>query len=1281
MKSNSKLNYICLFNLHINEKNKHLHSYINFNKVTFKPLGAMFNFATAIWIDSNGTTTSSYNNFYGCRIGANWGITNKNYSCAYINGNQTFTTFVRDTFYNASCAIYVDGNRNGGNYTEGLVIDSNYFFPSGNDVFEPFYIRYVKDVKITHNQILKNGCCADRMGEFYGVRIPFEMSYNKFYYQTGSSSGNGFSFDSLNLYNDGGVAKIYNNFFSSNHIYAGTMLKLSRAADVSVVHNNFYHTASNSSFSIFETYATDSTHHNNIEILNNSIITNGAVVLNVTGSNLAIAKKAISNINFNNIHRPFSNFQVIYNVYGNKINNSGNLADAIYTGSDASTGFFASKYVNSNNLHLSNTNCMNGTAISYITDDIDGETRNTPPTIGADEVSNGTMQNDIGIVGVIQPSSSSYSAGSQDIIVLVKNYGSNTVTSFNTKYSINGSAPVSVSYSGSLGTCDTVSIVFTGANQYNFSSGSYYMTVYTDSVNNGVDSNAVNDTIVKTYCVPLSGNYTVDGSSALSSSNFQNFTQLANTLNNCGISGPVNVSVAAGTYSEHIVLGAINGNDTNNTITIDGGVNGASTRIIKAKAYNSAVNYLVRLDGVNAIQFRNITFSSDSGTTGILLHSTSGTKLQVKHCVFDYNGTAATSTNNNLQAIMISSGYSTQLSASNLLITEIDSNTFKNGYYGVVANYNNYLNTIYIRNNTFTGTLNSCIYIFTGTVKILDNKLEQRNGFGGNGAIYLYNLNPYNANYFNQINNNNISKVSNYGINVYFCTGGYNSLKGEIYNNMIGGTFSNTGQIAGLYIYYSNQWKIYNNSISIASTNASANRGVYVSGSGSYKTQFKNNSIAINTSTANNAICMMFTDTSFADTNGVNYNNYYNASSSDIINIKNTTYDNTNYNSAFPYGGGAQSFEGDPMYNSAVDLHVSGLQLSDRGAALGVPDDYDHQTRSATMPDIGADEFYATTYRDFSMYALLSPVSNGGCMGGYNQTITATLANIGVDTIDLTTDTAWVSAKVTGPTGNITTYGPIAVTGKTFYPKDTMNIDITYTFDMSDEGTYNIAPFVAFANDTNPMNDTLMNQYLDANNPVAVLSSLPKTSICNGDSVKLSAANSKNVTDFIWFQDGNPLYASTDSVYYATAVGEYFCMITNNSGCIATTDTIKITAGTNPTAAFTANRTSFCNGDSAHLSAVVNANYNYQWLYNNNVIVGATDTFYEARNAGTYTLKAIDKNSSCFDIASAINISINASPTATISYIGSNIKCAGDSLKLSSNPASGLTYEWIYNNT
>ncbi|MGB0851439.1 MAG: hypothetical protein ACPGTP_09330, partial [Bacteroidia bacterium] len=91
----------------------------------------------------------------------------------------------------------------------------------------------------------------------------------------------------------------------------------------------------------------------------------------------------------------------------------------------------------------------------------------------------------------------------------------------------------------------------------------------------------------------LNGTYTIDSSKVREGTNFQSFTEFADTLNTAGVSGPVTANVVAHTspYRESIVFNDIVGASPTSAVTING--NGV-------KIYSDSLAP-IRLDGTDHI--------------------------------------------------------------------------------------------------------------------------------------------------------------------------------------------------------------------------------------------------------------------------------------------------------------------------------------------------------------------------------------------------------------------------------------------------------------------------------------------------------------------------------------------------------------------------------------------------------------------------------------------------------------------------------------------------------
>src|ERR1043166_5545851 len=92
----------------------------------------------------------------------------------------------------------------------------------------------------------------------------------------------------------------------------------------------------------------------------------------------------------------------------------------------------------------------------------------------------------------------------------------------------------------------------------------------------------------------LSGSYTIDSAGTASATVFKNFSSAVAYMNGgtrtdggpansspFGVSGPVVFSVMQGTYTEQVDITAVSGASATNTITFDGGLGLASSRILQ----------------------------------------------------------------------------------------------------------------------------------------------------------------------------------------------------------------------------------------------------------------------------------------------------------------------------------------------------------------------------------------------------------------------------------------------------------------------------------------------------------------------------------------------------------------------------------------------------------------------------------------------------------------------------------------------------------------------------
>ena len=171
----------------------------------------------------------------------------------------------------------------------------------------------------------------------------------------------------------------------------------------------------------------------------------------------------------------------------------------------------------------------------------------------------------------------------------------------------------------------------------------------------------------------------------------------------------------------------------------------------------------------------------------------------------------------------------------------------------------------------------------------------------------------------------------------------------------------------------------------------------------------------------------------------------------------------TNDNASF-----AQS--GAPPFVSNTDLHVpngTATRLESGGAAVGVTTDIDIETRNATTPDIGADEFagIGAPANDIGAVAFVNPV-NGSTIPTGGLTPQARFTNAGTATqTNVTVRFRIIDSSMTtiyNQTATIATINPL------------QNVVVSFpATTVSNPGTYTMIASAELAGDTNPSNDSI----------------------------------------------------------------------------------------------------------------------------------------------------------------------------------------------------------------
>jgi hypothetical protein len=704
----------------------------------------------------------------------------------------------------------------------------------------------------------------------------------------------------------------------------------------------------------------------NCDIRNNNLA--------VTGSTNGLALPFIATnctfiaLDYNNYYR-FNNANQLININGALYSQTNMTGAGGYNLNSSATD---PEFTGPKDLHIS-LKCLTGTGIAGYNTDIDGNSRNNPPFIGADENTNAGVSNDLSVQTITAPMIP-LATGSQDITALIRNNGTNTITSATIYYRVNGGTPVSQAWSGSLAPCDAVSFTFTS--QYNFTSGSGYTVEVYSALPNGVADNRTGNDTAKfaVSAVGMSGNYTINPSGS-GSTNYTSFLAATVALNTNGVSGPVVFTVSPATYNAQVSISGIPGASATNTITFDGGAGNASSVILTYNSTSSSSRHTLRIDNAQWIRIRNMSIIA-SGTQAWPVHIyNNASNLQISNCIISCTQTLTSQTSTSYAGIVFSNSTSTPSSNVTSYNVDIDSNTITNGWYGIYAYGNTTAGScpnINIRNNKIDSSGLYGVYMYYITAcKVTDNRISMRmsNGASTTSNAILLQTCLSTASDNLQVNRNKITGATQYGIYLSSSGAAISTMRAQMINNSIGGGFTNSAS-SGIYLTSSLYWDIYFNSVNIDHAATGTTQAIYLaSGSATY-CDIRNNNLAVTNTGASGAVA--FRSVSGATVNTLNYNNYYKAGATagtTIISVTGANYNPANFNTAT--AGGTNSINQNPSFTSSVNL-LPTVNTNKGQVLASVPTDINGSYRNIP-PDLGAYELPSSSTNDLAIVSLNSP--------------------------------------------------------------------------------------------------------------------------------------------------------------------------------------------------------------------------------------------------------------------------------------------------------------------
>jgi hypothetical protein len=556
-----------------------------------------------------------------------------------------------------------------------------------------------------------------------------------------------------------------------------------------------------------------------------------------------------------------------------------------------------------------------------------------------------TFANDAGIFAITAPNSP-FSPGSSNVKVSLKNFGTQNLTSANIKCAVNGVIKSSVyNWSGNLASraMDVDIPICT----HNFSLGVNRIVVWTENPNGVADSNSVNDSaeILVNCCQTSSGTYSIDLNGG---GDFTSINQAVNSLNSCGVSGPVVFEIYPGVYNERVVIPEIIGASAVNTITFRAKVKDQ----VQIEFMGSMINdkSTIVLNGADYIRFEDINIVNTGTLSAIGVFLTDDANFnEIRNCKI----TVPVSSNTNFVGIQASGSENSPTTTGNSAnYTIIDSCVIEGGNYNVVfygTSTSSRCAGNKVTNCELTGGYNYGLYLYyQENLLIGNNSIHDMQNTSGNGyGIYCY----YNV---QNTYENNIIKPGRYGI--FLGRENYYDDTKHSYcqNNMIN-EFNHETMQTGIRTYYGYHVHVLHNTVwVVGETNSYGNTACYI-----YRDNYAEirNNIFISSGSS-------YVFTGYYPVSSVCDNNdyYYSGSDANYLYYPNTAHTSftsfkNNYNATYFGVHDQNSYDNiDPKFVSKTDLHLSQGNKGLVGENLNLGYDIDNNPRCLIQGFLGADE-------------------------------------------------------------------------------------------------------------------------------------------------------------------------------------------------------------------------------------------------------------------------------------------------------------------------------------
>ena len=785
---------------------------------------------------------------------------------------------------------------------------------------------------------------------------------------------------------------------------------------------------------------------------------NNNQVIHIKNNNIAAQNgKAIDwkiiNINSSNYNNIFSGDSAQFGVGSGTYYNSLNQWQSANPGLDNNSVSIDPAFMGKYSYRPLNSLLDNkGNVVAGYTVDIDSVTRHaSTPDIGCMEF--GPLTKDMQIVKLVSPLSY-FPEGSNPVKLLLRNNGSNTLTSAVIKWKMDGVLQPVINWTGSLAITNMDTVLL---GNYNFAiKTDNDIEAWIENPNGSADDFAGNDTIRKPLWCGLSRTYIYNQGAPQPGDDFNNMFDLTTQLYNGGVAAPAIIKIRSEQNLLPLYFAKTPGTSTVNTLTFEPLANALDSVRVRANSIQLSDNYAARFDNCQYLRFNKMKFENintiGNYTNNISFYANS------KNILFD--------------------------SCRFIAKVNVDENA-------ALASQCNLVQAL----TTDSLSFNNCLFTgggFAINTSGLDWFYGRQKGLSVLGSRFTNQLlgavNVIHTDSFNISKNNIINTIKYKNFKAIYLEGANDA--GIIKNNII----NVPGDGFGLYVnYYGNYTdatqmplgkrpiQIVNNFIQIGDT-AAATRGVFIHGAiGLYHnnihlTSNNSNVAALEYSAiygAQNNYIEMLNNIYYVDGPGLavktdevtfpghlptsDYNDLF-TKGAYLAKRQNSLYANlSDWFNGTTHDLNGRSFN--PLYWSKTNLHIRSQYLNN--AALVIPNidslDIDGEPRSKTTPDIGADEFYTV---NAGVAALVSPRS--GCGLSSTEHIVVKVKNYGL------------SAQGIIPVAYRVNNGVIVrdTIGNLIAVNDSLNYSFPVTAAMNNYGSYFVEAWTEIPGDSSINNDT-----------------------------------------------------------------------------------------------------------------------------------------------------------------------------------------------------------------